>query len=98
MIYIMLLLPTKKEGLGDPRLKALSLRPRWQHWERHETTSDLSLLIAKKKNYWARKLNSVERGNTYSAHDLGALAVCEAVKHKGEDTNATSTILKQYIT
>jgi hypothetical protein len=30
--------------------------------------------------YWARKLNSAERGNTYSAHDLKTLAVCEAVK------------------
>jgi hypothetical protein len=32
-------------------------------------------------SYWARKLNSVERGNTYSAYDLETLAVCEAVKH-----------------
>jgi hypothetical protein len=31
-------------------------------------------------SYWARKLNSAERGNTYSAYDLEALAVCEAVK------------------
>jgi hypothetical protein len=30
--------------------------------------------------YWARKLNSIERGNTYSAYDLKASAVCEAVK------------------
>jgi hypothetical protein len=30
--------------------------------------------------YWARKLNPAERGNTYSAYDLQALAVCEAVK------------------
>jgi hypothetical protein len=30
--------------------------------------------------YWARKLNPTERSNTYSAYDLGALAVCEAVK------------------
>jgi hypothetical protein len=32
-------------------------------------------------SYWARKLTSAERGNTYSAYDLEALAVCEAVKH-----------------
>jgi hypothetical protein len=31
--------------------------------------------------YWARKLNSYERGNTYSAYKLEALTVCEAVKH-----------------
>jgi hypothetical protein len=31
--------------------------------------------------YWARKLNPDERGNTYSAYCLEALAVCEAVKH-----------------
>jgi hypothetical protein len=30
---------------------------------------------------YARKLNPTERGNTYSAYDLEALAVCEAVKH-----------------
>jgi hypothetical protein len=30
---------------------------------------------------WARKLNPTERGNTYSAYDLEALAGCEAVKH-----------------
>jgi hypothetical protein len=30
---------------------------------------------------WARKLNPNERGNTYSAYDFKALAVCEAVKH-----------------
>jgi hypothetical protein len=29
-------------------------------------------------SYWARKLNPVERGNTYYAYDLEALAVCEA--------------------
>ena len=32
-------------------------------------------------SYWARKLNPAERGNTYSAYDLEALAVCEAIKH-----------------
>jgi hypothetical protein len=32
-------------------------------------------------SYWARKLNNVERGNIYSAYDLEALAVCEAVRH-----------------
>jgi hypothetical protein len=32
-------------------------------------------------SYRARKLNPAERGNTYSAYDLEALAVCEAVKH-----------------
>jgi hypothetical protein len=32
-------------------------------------------------SYWARKLNLAERGNTYSAYDLEALAVCEAIKH-----------------
>jgi hypothetical protein len=32
-------------------------------------------------SYWARKLNEAERGNTYFACDLEALAVCEAVKH-----------------
>jgi hypothetical protein len=32
-------------------------------------------------SYWARKLNLVERGNTYFAYYLEALAVCEAVKH-----------------
>jgi hypothetical protein len=30
---------------------------------------------------WARKLNQAEHGNTYSAYDFEALAVCEAVKH-----------------
>jgi hypothetical protein len=30
-------------------------------------------------SYWARKLNIAERGNSYSAYDLKALAVCEAV-------------------
>jgi hypothetical protein len=33
-------------------------------------------------SYMARKLNLAERGNTYSAYDLEALAVCEAVKHR----------------
>jgi hypothetical protein len=32
-------------------------------------------------SYLARKLNLAERCNTYSAYDLEALAVCEAVKH-----------------
>jgi hypothetical protein len=32
-------------------------------------------------SYMARKLNPIERGNTYSPCDLKALAVCEAVKH-----------------
>jgi hypothetical protein len=32
-------------------------------------------------SYRARKLNPAERGNTYSAYDSEALAVCEAVKH-----------------
>jgi hypothetical protein len=32
-------------------------------------------------SYWALKLISDERGNTYSAYDLEALAVCKAVKH-----------------
>jgi hypothetical protein len=32
-------------------------------------------------SYWARKLNPTERGNTYTAYDLEALTVCEAVKH-----------------
>jgi hypothetical protein len=32
-------------------------------------------------SYFARKLNPAVRGNTYSAYDLEALAVCEAVKH-----------------
>jgi hypothetical protein len=32
-------------------------------------------------SYWAQKLNQAERGNTYSAYALEALAVCEAVKH-----------------
>jgi hypothetical protein len=32
-------------------------------------------------SHHARKLNSAERGNTHSAYDLKALAVCEAVKH-----------------
>jgi hypothetical protein len=32
-------------------------------------------------SYWARKLNPAERGTTYSAYDLEALAVCEAAKH-----------------
>jgi hypothetical protein len=31
-------------------------------------------------SYMARKLNPSERGNTYSAYDLEALAVCAAVK------------------
>jgi hypothetical protein len=30
---------------------------------------------------WPRKLNPTERGNTYSAYELEALAVHEAVKH-----------------
>jgi hypothetical protein len=29
----------------------------------------------------ARKLNNVERGNSYFAYDLEALVVCEDVKH-----------------
>jgi hypothetical protein len=33
-------------------------------------------------SYWARKMNPAERGNTYSAYDLEALAACEAVKHR----------------
>jgi hypothetical protein len=32
-------------------------------------------------SYWTRKLNPDEHGNTYSAHDLEALTVCEDVKH-----------------
>jgi hypothetical protein len=32
-------------------------------------------------SHCARKLNPAERGNTYYAYDLEALAVCEAVKH-----------------
>jgi hypothetical protein len=32
-------------------------------------------------SYWARKLNPAERGSTYYAYDLEALAVYEAVKH-----------------
>jgi hypothetical protein len=32
-------------------------------------------------SYWARKVNHAQRGNTYSAYDLEALAVCEEVKH-----------------
>jgi hypothetical protein len=32
-------------------------------------------------SYWARKLHSPKRSNTYSAYDLEALAVCEALKH-----------------
>jgi hypothetical protein len=32
-------------------------------------------------SYWPRKLNPLERGNTYSAYGLEALAVCETVKH-----------------
>jgi hypothetical protein len=32
-------------------------------------------------SYWTRKLNPAERGNTYSANELEALAVCEAVNH-----------------
>jgi hypothetical protein len=32
-------------------------------------------------SYWARKLNPAERGNTYSAYDFEALAVCEAAEH-----------------
>jgi hypothetical protein len=32
-------------------------------------------------SYLAHKLNLAEQGNTYSAYDLEALAVCEAVKH-----------------
>jgi hypothetical protein len=31
--------------------------------------------------YWTRELNPRERGNTYTAYDLEALVVCEAVKH-----------------
>jgi hypothetical protein len=35
-------------------------------------------------SYLARKVNPVERGNTYSVYDLEALAICEAViKHWG---------------
>jgi hypothetical protein len=32
-------------------------------------------------SYWVRKLNPTQCGNTYSAYDLEALAVCETVKH-----------------
>jgi hypothetical protein len=32
-------------------------------------------------SYRTCKLNSAKRGNTYSAYDLEALAVCETVKH-----------------
>jgi hypothetical protein len=32
-------------------------------------------------SFWARKLSPDERVNTYSAYDLEALSVCEAVKH-----------------
>jgi hypothetical protein len=32
-------------------------------------------------SYCARKLNPTERGNTYFAYELEALAVCKAVKH-----------------
>jgi hypothetical protein len=32
-------------------------------------------------SYWARKLNPTERGDTYSAYDLEALAVYKAIKH-----------------
>jgi hypothetical protein len=32
-------------------------------------------------SYWARTVNPTERGNTYSAYDLEALAVSEADKH-----------------
>jgi hypothetical protein len=31
--------------------------------------------------FWARKLNAAERGNTFYAYDLKALAVFEAVKN-----------------
>jgi hypothetical protein len=31
---------------------------------------------------WGRKMSPAERGITYSAYDLQALAVCEAVKHR----------------
>jgi hypothetical protein len=30
---------------------------------------------------WARKLNLIERGNTYSAYDLEALSIYEVVRH-----------------
>jgi hypothetical protein len=32
-------------------------------------------------SYWARKVNIVERGNSYYACDLEASVICEAVKH-----------------
>jgi hypothetical protein len=32
-------------------------------------------------SYWTRKVNPIVRGKTYSAYDLEAMAVCEAVKH-----------------
>jgi hypothetical protein len=32
-------------------------------------------------SYWTRKVNQDVRGNTYSAYDLEAMAVCEAVNH-----------------
>jgi hypothetical protein len=44
-------------------------------------SGDCSSLVARPRRYWARKLNLAQRGNTYSAYDLEALAVCEAVKH-----------------
>jgi hypothetical protein len=32
-------------------------------------------------SYWARKLNNVERANSFCAYDLETLAICQAVKH-----------------
>jgi hypothetical protein len=32
-------------------------------------------------SYWVHKLNPAEHGNTYSAYDLDALVVCEAIKY-----------------
>jgi hypothetical protein len=43
----MLLLPTERDGRGDPRRKTLILSPRLQYWVRHETTTDLSVLVVK---------------------------------------------------
>jgi hypothetical protein len=49
MLYILLLLPTARMDKETLRRKTLNIRPEWQYWVRHETTTDLLLLFVKKK-------------------------------------------------
>jgi hypothetical protein len=44
-------------------------------------------------SYWARKLNHAERGNTYSADDLKALAIYDVLKYRRFYLEGCSTFL-----